>query len=513
MESHSTPQHRLGALRRRLLRRRTFWQVILAVGFLGGIGFVASLGSVPAAPEQGPAKVVQTRQLLDQFSAAFESAAQRVNPSVVPIFAEQTQEVTNPFASQNDPFRQFFGDDFFNRFFGAPQGEMKQKVHSLGSGVIMSADGYILTNNHVVDGADKLWVTLENKKRYSAHVVGRDPQSDVAVIKIEAQGLMPAAIGNSDSVHVGQWVIAVGNPFQLMHTVTAGIISARGRSSMNLADYEDFIQTDASINPGNSGGALADLEGRIIGINTAILNPNGSGGNVGIGFAIPINMARSVMDALIADGKVTRGFLGLLPQDVNEDLEKALKLPSDTGALVGDVTAGGPAAKAGIERGDVILTFNGRPVENSTALRTMVAEAKPGSDARVTVLRDGKEKTLTVALGERPEVASAGDERSGESSSSGSTHAGMKVQELRSDLAQRLGYEGDKGVLVVEVTPGGPADEAGIRSGDLIERADQKQIESVHDLQRVLKEHKSGDTIALLVRRKENTFFTALQVS
>ena len=355
MNSQSVFRSALGRLRRKLLRPGSFWQVLLLVGFVAGIGFVASLGSTPAVPGKGQEGAVATKQFLDQFSTAFESAAGRVNPSVVPIFAEQTQAVANPFASRNDPFRQFFGDDFFQRFFGGPQEEMKQKVRSLGSGVIMSADGYILTNNHVVDGAEKLWVTLENKKRYSASVVGRDPQTDVAVIKIEANGLPVAAIGDSDSLRVGQWVIAVGNPFQLMHTVTAGIISARGRSSMNLADYEDFIQTDASINPGNSGGALADLEGRVIGINTAILNPNGSGGNVGIGFAIPINMARSIMGTLIADGSVTRGFLGLLPQDVGEDLQKALGLPSTTGALVGDVTAGGPAANAGLERGDVIL--------------------------------------------------------------------------------------------------------------------------------------------------------------
>ena len=513
MGSQSVWQNVFGRVQRRLRRPRSFWKVFLIVGFVAGVAFVASLGSTPAVPPQGPERAVQTQQLLDQFSTAFEKAAGRVNPSVVPIFAEQTQDVGNPFASQNDPFRQFFGDDFFQRFFGAPQGEMRQKVRSLGSGVIMSADGYILTNNHVVDGADKLWVTLENKKRYSAEIIGRDPQTDVAVIKIDAHNLPVAAMGNSDSVHVGQWVIAVGNPFQLMHTVTAGIISARGRSSMNLADYEDFIQTDASINPGNSGGALADLEGRVVGINTAILNPNGAGGNVGIGFAIPINMARGIMETLVADGKVTRGFLGLLPQDVDEDLQKALGLPATSGALVGDVTADGPAAKAGVERGDVILKVDDQKVENSTALRKLIAEAKPGSKTHLTVLRDGSERTLTVTLGKRPDLASASDQRSGPSHAEGSTHAGMKVQELRPDLAQRLGYEGDSGILVVEVTPGGPAEEAGIRSGDLIELADQKQVESVSDFQHVLKNHKAGDTIAILVRRKENTFFTALQVS
>ena len=509
METRTSRPHGLTGLRQRLSAPRALWQVLLVVGFVAGIGFVASLGSTPAPPDRGVQ--AQTRQLMDQFSTAFESAAERVNPSVVPIFAEQTQELNTPFASQNDPFRQFFGDDFFERFFGTPRGEMKQKVRSLGSGVIMSADGYILTNNHVVDGADKLWVTLENKKRYSATVVGRDPQTDVAVIKIDAHDLTVAATGNSDSLRVGQWVIAVGNPFQLMHTVTAGIISARGRSSMNLADYEDFIQTDASINPGNSGGALADLEGRVIGINTAILNPNGAGGNVGIGFAIPINMAKDIMDKLVADGKVTRGFLGLLPQDINPDLQKALNLPGSSGALVGDVTPDGPAAKAGVERGDVIVKFNGQEVASSTELRKMVAEASPGSTARLTVLRNGTERTLKVDLGERPDVAQAGDERSSPSEST--SHAGMKVQELRSDLAQRLGYEGQQGVLVVEVTPGGPADEAGIRNGDLIERADQKSVTSVKDFQQVLKNHKAGDTIALLLRRKDNTFFTALQVS
>ena len=275
--------------------------------------------------------------------------------------------------------------------------------------MIVSKDGYILTNNHVVDGADKLTVILQDKQKYTAKVVGRDPQTDVAVIKIDAKDLPVAELGNSDQARVGQWVIAVGNPFQLMHTVTAGIISAKGRSSVNLADYEDFIQTDASINPGNSGGALADLDGNVIGINTAIFSPSGAGGNVGIGFAIPINMAKSVMHQLVTKGKVTRGFLGLLPQDIDEGLARAMNLKDTKGCLVGDVNSGGPADKAGIKHGDVITTFNGVPVENAVQLRNLVAEAEPGSKASVSVLRDGSGKEFTVELGERPKNLAAGN--------------------------------------------------------------------------------------------------------
>ena len=286
----------------------------------------------------------QVHGLLSQISEAFEEAAANVSSSVVSIFAEQTVQVQSPFGLPDDAFKDFFGDDFFKRFFGTPPSqEHKRTVQSLGSGVIVTKDGYILTNNHVVANAEKLSVIIGDKKNYEAKIIGTDPPTDVAVIKIDANDLPAAILGDSDKVKVGQWVIAVGNPFHLFHTVTHGIISAKGRSSVGLADYEDFFQTDASINPGNSGGALADTEGNVIGINTAIASP--SGGNVGIGFAIPINMAKKVMDDLISRGEVTRGYIGLIPKDINDDLAKALKLSGTEGVLVGDVDRAGPADK------------------------------------------------------------------------------------------------------------------------------------------------------------------------
>jgi len=491
----------------------------LATGFLGGAAFLMTVGAVTHptgnAPAAGETPVVspEGKELLTAFSTAFESAAARVNPSVVPIMSEQVTHVANPFGSTNDPLRNFFGDDFFHRFFGTPPGEQKQVVHALGSGVIVSKDGYILTNNHVVDGADKLTVVLQDKHKYTAKVVGRDPQSDVAVIKIDASDLPVAALGNSDDARVGQWVIAIGNPFQLMHTVTAGIISAKGRSSVNLADYEDFIQTDASINPGNSGGALADLDGNVIGINTAIVSPNGAGGNVGIGFAIPINMAKSIMHQLVATGKVSRGFLGLLPQDIDPGLAKAMNLKDTKGCLVGDVNKDGPADKAGIKRGDVITKFNGTEVENSVQLRNLVAEAGPGSDANVHVLRDGRERNIVVKLGERPKNLAANTTGEPSEDRSAAEKFGLSVQELTAAAEKALGYHNEHGVLVASVKPESPADEAGIQKNDLIKEVNRAPITTVSDFRKAFEHVGKGESVALLIRRGDNTFYVALQVT
>ncbi len=485
---------------------------LLALGFAGGIAFIATMGS-RSGSDRGQQSVTvspQARALLQEFSAAFEAAAAKVNPSVVPIFSEEVKIVQNPFGSSEDPFRQFFGDNFFKHFFGEMPKAEKQTVHALGSGVIVSNDGYILTNNHVVQGAQKLTVVMENNRKYTAKVVGTDPQSDVAVIKINASDLPSAALGNSDELRVGQWVIAVGNPFELMHTVTAGIISAKGRSSVNLAEYEDFIQTDASINPGNSGGALTDLDGNVVGINTAIYSP--SGGNVGIGFAIPINMAKSVMEQLIAHGKISRGYLGLLPQDIDESLARALNLKSTKGSLVGDVTGGGPAEKAGIKRGDIITKFNGKEVENSMDLRNAVAAAAPGSSATVMLLRDGREMEVKVVLGERPKNAGGSGGEAEQPAQETSKKLGLSIQTLTSDLAQQLSLKGEHGVVVTGVEAGGAAEDAGIQRGDLIKQVDRTDVRSVEEFNRIAGKLKSGTSAALLVRRGSNTFYAAIQI-
>ncbi len=488
----------------------TLLAIVLVAGFAGGILCMTSLGAGKAGHDEPQASATQTRatphskELLNQFSAAFEDAAAKVNPSVVPIFSESVTHVRNPFGDGSD-------NDFFRHFFGQQPRNQRQAVRSLGSGVIVSPDGYILTNNHVVDGADKLTVTLKDKKKLSAKVVGRDPQTDIAVIKIDATGLPAATLGNSDTIRVGQWVIAVGNPFQLMHTVTAGIISAKGRSSVNLTDYEDYIQTDASINPGNSGGALADLDGNVIGINSAIYSPNGSG-NVGIGFAVPINLAKSVMRSLIDKGSVSRGYLGLLPQDIDENLAKALDLKNAEGALVGSVTSGGPADKAGIKSGDVIVALNGTKVTGSVQLRTLVAEAVPGSVATLSISRKGSSQEITVKLAERPKDLSSrsGSKEETDEGQSGEK-LGLTIQTLNRELAEEYGYSGEKGVVVTAVQPGSPADDAGAQRGDLIKEVDRTPVSSVSEFNMVAKKGGKTDSIALLVRRGENTFFLALQ--
>lgn len=453
----------------------------------------------------------QDQDLIEQISGAFERASGKVSPAVVSIFAEQTVEVQSPFGMPDDAFKDFFGEDLFRRFFGTPQPQEEQRtVRSLGSGVIVSADGYILTNNHVVEKAEKLSVVVGDDKTYTAKVIGTDPPTDVAVIKIEGKNLPLASLGDSDNVKIGQWVIAVGNPFQLMHTVTAGIISAKGRSSVGLADYEDFIQTDASINPGNSGGALADLEGNVIGINTAITSP--SGGNIGIGFAIPINMARQVMSTLMSEGKVSRGYLALYPQDIDEDLAQALKLKSTMGTLVADVTPDGPADKAGIKRGDVIVEFNGKKVENSMQLRNMVAQVPPGKTAEVMLIRNGKDLRLKVRLGERPGAAETESPAQRPGSERMSRKLGISVQTLTPDLAEQLGYRDAKGVVITEVASGSPADEAGLQRGDLIQEVNRTSIQTSEDFEDKIKDLEEGDVVALLVRRGTNTFFVAVTI-
>jgi serine protease Do len=451
-------------------------------------------------------------ELAQRLSDAFEAATNVVNQSVVPIFAEEEIEVKNPLADPANPFREFFGDDFFKRFFGTPPQSEKETVHSLGSGVIVSTDGYILTNNHVVQGAEKLTVILMNNKKYSAKIIGTDPQTDMAVIRVDANDLPAASLGNSDNVKVGQWVIAVGNPFQLLHTVTAGIISAEGRSDIGLADYEDFMQTDAAINPGNSGGALADLYGNVIGINTAINSP--SGGNVGIGFAIPINMAKGVMEKLIKYGKVTRGYLALIPQDIDENLEKALNLKSKKGSLIGGVTPGGPAAEAGIKSGDVIIKFDGKDIENSTQLRTLVAQARPGSKVMVTLIRDGKEREVEVKIGERPTQIGKQTQQPSESEPQEQTYRqlGISVQDLTPDIANQLGYNNERGVLITDVAGGSPADDAGLQTGDLIKEVNRVKVISVREFKSIIGRLKRGDSVALLVQRGQNTFFVAVQI-
>ncbi len=392
-------------------RQKKYWPLlllVLALGFIAGLFLAPSLSFTSRKETQADSKTpIQLKdesdihELMKHMSHVFEEVASTVSLSVVSIFAEQTVQTPQTYGLPDEAYREFFGEDFFRRFFGAPpKKEENRTVRSMGSGVIVTKDGYILTNNHVIANAERLSVVTGDKQAYEAEVIGADPPTDVAIIKIKAKNLPAAILSDSDKVKVGQWVIAVGNPFRLMHTVTTGIISAKGRSSVGLAAYEDFFQTDASINPGNSGGALADLNGEIIGINTAITSP--SGGNIGIGFAIPINMAKQVMDELISNGKVTRGYIGLIPQDIDKNIAAALNTKEGEGVLIREVVRNGPADRSGIKPGDIIMQFNKSKVINSTQFRNLVAKIKPEATIKIVLFRNSQKMEVTVILEERP---------------------------------------------------------------------------------------------------------------
>ncbi len=468
-----------------------------------------SFRSDNSAAYQDTTYLTKGRVLLEEFSDAFEAAASKISPSVIPIFAEEVETVQNPFYSPDNPFKQFFGQDF-KGFFGSP--DEKETVHSLGSGVIVTTDGYILTNNHVVNGANKLTVVLSDKKKYSAKIIGTDPQTDLAVIKIDAKNLPVATLGNSDNLKIGQWVIADGNPFQLMHTVTAGIISATGRTSIGLAAYEDFIQTDASINPGNSGGALANLDGDVIGINTAISSP--SGGNVGIGFAIPINMAKKIMDELIKHGSISRGYLAIIPQDLTSDLAKALNIKKTEGVVVGDVNKDGPADKAGIKTGDIILKYNNTEIKNSVQLRNLVAETEPGTVVPITILRNNDQMKIDVKVGKRPNKMIANLNSNGKSGENYSNQKlGLSVENLSADIAKKLGYTNEQGVIVTNIVPGSAAEDAGIKVNDLIKEIDRDKVTSVSEFENIISKKNLGNAVAFLIQRGSETFYLTINIS
>lgn len=402
------------------------------------------------------------------------SASSRPQFSFAPVVKEVAPSVVNIYTTKNTRPDQglapYLDDPLLRRFFGMPFREIprERREQSLGSGVIVSADGYILTNSHVVDGADEIKVALHDQKTtYDAKLVGTDPQTDIAVVKVQARDLPAATLTDSDHVQVGDVVLAIGNPFGLGQTVTMGIVSAKGRGGMGIVDYEDFIQTDASINPGNSGGALVDAAGRLIGINQSIVSR--SGGNQGVGFSVPTNLARYVMERLIADGKVTRGYLGVMIQPVTEDLAKAFGLQDHSGALVGDVTPGSPADKAGVKTGDVILRFNGKAVTGSQQLRLMASQTAPGTKVPVGILRDGSEQELYVELGELPGegLAKAGMKRGGGGDSD--LLDGVIVDDLDLRTQRQFGIpSGLSGALVTQVEPSSPSARAGLQPGDVI---------------------------------------------
>jgi serine protease Do len=425
-------------------------------------------------------------------ATSFAPIAKRVSPNVVNIF---TTRKARSFPRLDEPLSQFFGPRQ-----GDGSVPRQRREQSLGSGVILTADGYIATNNHVVAAADTVKVVLPDGKEFTAKVIGTDPHTDLAVVKIDGKTLPAVTVTDSDNVEVGDVVLAVGNPFGVGQTVTSGIVSAKSRGGMGIVDYEDFIQTDASINPGNSGGALIDAEGRLIGINTAILSR--TGGNQGVGFAVPVNLLRNVMDQLITTGKVTRGYLGVVIQPVTPDLAQEFQLPDATGALVSEVTPGSPGARAGLKEGDVITEFNGKKVADNRQLRFLAAQTAPGAKVPIKVLRDGKEQWLTVELGELKNERLANGSMPNspvEPEPSADLLDGVTVADLDAGTRQQFNIPDDvKGAVVVEVDPDSPAAAAGLQPGDVIVEANRKAATTAREAIRATNEG-TGDRVLLRV--------------
>ncbi len=441
--------------------------------------------------------------VLKQFSQAFADVAEKANPAVVTIITETEYKM--------EDFHQ--GLPFDNPFFFPRNSPRKYRGRALGSGVIVEAEkGYILTNNHVVDKADEIKIKLMDKRVISATVVGTDPKSDLAVLQIKADNLSELELGNSDKLRVGDWVLAVGSPFSanLSHTVTAGIVSALGRSNVisSRDHYEDFIQTDAAINPGNSGGALLNMEGELVGINTAIATGGFEKANRGVGFAIPSNMAKKVMQDLITKGYVVRSWLGVYIQNVDDNVAKALKLSNRDGALVSDIVEESPAEKAGLEQGDVIVEFNDVLIYDSAHLKNIVSSTPPGTLSKVIIFRDEKKKSVNVTL----EEIKKSDDKTIASMSLNDRDFGLEVKDINKTLAEKYGVPMEQGVVVINVIPNSEAFNAGIQEGDLITRVGTEKIKSKREFKSQLKKTKKQGSVLLLVSRDDVSRFVALEV-
>jgi serine protease Do len=436
---------------------------------------------------------------------SFAPLVEKYGDTVVNIYTTQTvKEPPIPYF----PFQEHQGvPEFFKKFF-EQQGQgyhgqvIPQKRTSLGSGVIISADGYIITNNHVIDEADEINVRFANHEEYVAKIIGRDAKTDVALIKIDAKETLPyASFGDSEKLRVGDWIIAIGNPFGFEQTVTAGIVSGKGRT-LGSGNYENFIQTDASINPGNSGGPLFNMDGQMVGINTAIYSR--SGGNIGIGFAIPVNMAKNVIEQLKTTGKVTRGWLGVMIQNVSQDLAKQFGLDRPIGALIGEVSPGSPAEKAGILPGDIIVEYKGKEITQMNMLPTLVAQTPVGETVNVALFRNGKKKNVSVTVAKLEE-----DEAPAEMGQE--SVLGLTVQQLTPELAQSLKIKDKEGIIVANVEPGSAAEDAGLRPGDLILEVNRQEVRNMEEYTKAIANLDKKESILLLVKRNTHTRFVVLE--
>jgi serine protease Do len=447
----------------------------------------------------GSAHAAQVASAPPGIPGSFADLAKRLGPTVVNIKVTKVEKASG-FAWPQGPEGPF--GELFKRFFGdIPPSPERFQTQGAGSGVIISADGFILTNNHVVDGAKEVTVTLADGREQPTRIVGRDPKTDLAVVKIEAKESLPvASLGDSGRLNVGDWVIAIGNPFGLSNTVTSGIVSAKGRV-IGAGPYDDFIQTDASINPGNSGGPLFNLEGEVVGINTAII-PYGRG----IGFAIPVNVAKPLIPQLETKGTVTRGYLGVSVQSLTPDLSKALKLADRKGALVGDVVSGSPADKAGIRRGDVIVRLDQENIQGAHDLSAMVAKTPVGKDVAVTIFRDGVEQHVRATIGE----LQSQEAKVEPSAKPAEGRWGLALREMGSGMARQHGVKNDQGVLVADVRDGSSADRAGVQHGDLILEVNGQPVHKIQEVKEALDKVKNGDSALLLVHRGEGSLFVAM---
>jgi serine protease Do len=480
----------IGAKKDRALR---FWAAltILALLSLQSCRNHEDVALPPARPTERAGAVL-----------SYADVVSGVAPAVVTIRSQRVVRAPRQFPFFNDPFfREYFGD----RFGGAPRRRVQR---GLGSGVIITKDGYILTNHHVIDGAEEIRVELANNRGYDAKVIGDDPRSDLAVLKIVANDLPMLTLGDSDRVRVGDVVLAVGNPLGIGQTVTAGIISAKGRATgLSDGSFESFLQTDAPINQGNSGGALVSTAGELVGINSQIVSP--TGGNIGIGFAIPANMARSVAEQLIKSGKVRRGYLGVTAQPITSDMAENLGLKDVRGVIVNNVERGSPAERAGLKQGDVIIVINGNQIEEGNSLRNVIATAGPGAEVTITVLRDGREQQLRATLDELANQTPGRPAGGRDGGLSDEERFGWIITPMTPDLAARLGLGGDaRGLVVTDVDPAGAAAEAGLRPDDVIEQVNRQPVRSMEDLKSALSRAGSQPLLLLINRRGSIAYVT-----
>jgi serine protease Do len=486
------------------LRRSTLVFLLLITAALGvGLGSWGAGAVDLAKPGRGPAGGLQAPVIpaaLPVPSGSFAQVAETVAPAVVNI------NTVSRGATGRTPIEEFFGEEFFRRFFGdVPERELQQK--SLGSGVIVDTTGIVLTNAHVVERATDIEVVTADGKKHKAKLVGTDRRTDLAVLRLQGGGSYPAAaLGDSDRVKVGDWVLAIGSPFGLQQTVTAGIISAKGRSIGGGGLYDDFLQTDAAINPGNSGGPLVNMSGQVVGINSAILSR--TGGNVGIGFSIPVNMAKRIYTELAAKGKVTRGWLGVTIQPLTPELAKSFGLKEPKGVLIADVVQDSPAEKAGIAAGDIVTEFAGKKVDSPQDLQKVVASTEPGKAVPVGLWRDKAQKTVEIRIGETPDENVAL-----KSGSRGKSLLGLDVRPVTPELARQLNLRSAEGVVVARVEEESAAAEAGLQRGDVIREVNRQRVRGMPDFERATRDVKEGDRVTVLVQRGPQALYVAFTVA